>query len=117
MTNIITKISGVVIKGKQKGRQIGFPTANISLTECKFESGVYVGKTVLDGKEYTAAIFVPDSGDLLEAHILDFEGDLYGEEMEIEIGQKIREVVRFESEKDLISQILKDLFQIRKSKI
>lgn len=110
------KISGVIIKGKQKGRALGFPTANLALDDPAIGSGVYVGKARFDGGEYVAAIFVPDSGDVLEAHLLDFDGDLYGKEIGVEVGQKIREVVRFESEKQLIDQVLKDLLLIRKAK-
>ncbi|MDO8241101.1 MAG: riboflavin kinase [Candidatus Moranbacteria bacterium] len=116
MISSIQKISGIVVKGKQKGRKLGFPTANLALNNSTIQSGVYVGKANFAGGKYTAAIFVPDSGDLLEAHILDFQGDLYGQEIEIEIGQKIREVMKFENKAGLIKQISKDLLQIRKAK-
>lgn len=111
------KIVGIVVKGKQKGRELGFPTANLVLFDSAIQSGVYAGKVNFDGGEYVAAIFVSEACDLLEAHILDFQGDLYGKEIEVTVGQKIREVIKFESEKELVNQISKDLLQIRNVKM
>ena len=113
--NTMQKISGVIIRGKQKGREMGFPTANLALHNCAVKSGVYTGKVYFDDDDYAAAVFVPEKCDVLEAHIFDFEGDLYGKEIEIEVGHKIREAVKFESEKELIGQVLKDLELIRNS--
>jgi FAD synthase len=117
MDKFTARIVGIVAKGKQKGRELGFPTANLVLLDSALKSGVYAGKAIFDGGEYVAAIFVPDLGNLLEAHILDFQGDLYGKEIEVAVGRKIREALRFKSEKELVSQISKDLLQIRSAKI
>ena len=106
------RIKGVVIEGNKKGRQHGFPTVNIKIKE-KLESAVYKGEIELDGKTHKAAIFINPDG-LLEAHILDFSGDLYGKEIEISVGGKIREVRKFSSREELIEQIRKDVELIRK---
>lgn len=117
MDNRIARIAGVVVKGKQKGRELGFPTANLALFDSAIKSGVYAGKVSFDDREYSVAIFVPELGDLLEVHILDFQGDLYGKKIEVAVGQKIRKVMRFESEQELVKQISKDLLQVRDFKM
>jgi riboflavin kinase/FMN adenylyltransferase len=106
------KIKGTVIKGKQKGQGLGFPTVNIEY-ENGLASGVYSGKVNFQGKEYQAAIFYGNNKKIIEAHLLDFSGDLYGQEIEIEIEKKIREVIRFENIEELKKQIAKDIEQIK----
>ncbi len=100
------KISGRVIRGKRKGRELGFPTANLELKE-NIASGVYAGKTNVMGKKYEAAIFAFNN--LLEVHILNFDQDIYGKEIEVEFGEKMREAMKFGSDADLKKQIAKDI--------
>ena len=100
------RIKGIVIKGKDKGRALGYPTANMEING-KLESGVYTGKVFLNGKEFIAGIFIHKN--ILEAHILNFSGDLYEEEIEVEIGEKIREVRKFENDEEVQRQIRRDL--------
>jgi len=113
MNNAMKRISGRIIYGNQYGKKLGFPTANLDLHDPEIESGVYIGKVYFNDTSHNAAIFIDEEKKLLEAHILDFEGNLYGKEIEVEIGEKIREVVKFASEKKLINQILKDLLIVR----
>ena len=104
------KIIGKVIKGKGEGKKLGFPTANLALgNDFRGESGVYAGYAYFGGKNYKSAIFIGSERNILEAHILDFNGDLYGREMVIEIGQKIRKVMKFENSEDLKKQIARDI--------
>jgi FAD synthase len=126
------KISGKVVEGKRKGRELGFPTANIELKD-KAESGVYAGKVItrelntrecranekrigannkLGANEYKAGIFVSPDGKLLEAHLVGFSEDLYGKEIEVELVKKIRDVMKFESDEELKDQIKKDIESI-----
>ncbi len=105
-------ICGKVIKGKNKGKKLGFPTANIELKK-KIESGIYAGRVRLNEKEYQAGIFVSPDGKILEAHLIEFSGDLYGREIEIEIGGKIREVRKFGSDEELKKQVQKDIGLIK----
>lgn len=107
------RISGVVIEGNKKGREFGFPTANITLTE-QIDSGVYRGRVIVGENPYKAAIFVWPDKPVLEAYLLDFSGNVYGQTIEVQIIDKIREVIKFASEKDLIGQIAKDVEQIAK---
>lgn len=105
------KISGEVVRGKNKGKELGFPTVNIRLKE-RTKSGVYAGMVKVGGTNYRAGIFINKDSNLLEAHLIGFKGDLYGQEIEIEIGEKIRDVMEFESEEELKTQIKKDLKQV-----
>ncbi|EKE19777.1 MAG: hypothetical protein ACD_8C00107G0004 [uncultured bacterium] len=106
------RIIGIVIEGKKLGRKLGFPTANIELREM-LEGGVYAGNATLEGKKYHSAIFIWADKPLLEAHLLDFEGDLYGKKIEVEIDSKIRESIKFEDEDEIKKQVLKDIEIIR----
>jgi riboflavin kinase/FMN adenylyltransferase len=106
------KFTGIVEKGKGEGHTIGFPTANIKL-EDKGVSGIYAGRASVGGKEYIAAVYADQGRGLLEAHLLDFEGDLYGKEIEVELFDKIRDAAVFESFEVLAAQITKDVETIR----
>lgn len=106
----MVKISGVVIKGKEIGRKLGFPTANIEVSaSLDLNPGVYAGKTSVSGHKYKSAIFVPRGGKVIESHIIGFSDDLYGQEIEIEIQEKIREIRKFNNEEELTNQIEKDI--------
>jgi riboflavin kinase/FMN adenylyltransferase len=112
----IMKIRGVVIRGKNKGEKIGFPTINLQIEkDCKdsLESGTYAGKVFLEGDHKKAAIFIGLDKNILEAHILDFAGNLRGEIIEVEIGEKIRDVEKFDTDEDLTEQISKDVEKIK----
>ena len=76
-------ITGKVVKGIQKGRTLGFPTANIK-TNSNIEAGIYAGYVIADNKKYSAALYFPGNK-IAEAYIFDFEGNLYGKEVNVEI--------------------------------
>ncbi|MFZ2777904.1 MAG: riboflavin kinase [Candidatus Moraniibacteriota bacterium] len=103
---------GNVVHGQKEGRKLGFPTANVEFRG-KMEEGVYAGWAIIDGKRYKAGIMYRNRTTILEAYILDFSGDLYGKKIELEVGEKIREIVQFETNKDLIVQIEKDIKLVR----
>lgn len=103
-----TTVSGRVIKGKGKGRRLGFPTVNLELHE-KIESGVYAGLVNIDNRKYKAGIFVSPDKKFIEAHLIGFSGDLYGIEIEIEIREKVREIMKFGSDEELEEQIKSDI--------
>lgn len=105
-------LSSIVISGKGKGKKLGFPTVNILLEE-EMESGVYSGKVFVDGIEYKAGIYINRDEKILEAHLLDFSRNLRGKEIEIEIGKRIRDVRKFDSDEDLKAQIKKDIEAIK----
>ncbi len=119
----MTKLTGRVIQGNRLGRTIGFPTANIEIA-CHYSSsnGVYAARVLLqDGREYQAMAnlghrpTVTDCGALwLEAHLFDFDEEIYGQTIEVDLLQKIRNERRFESIDALREQLIKDKQQTLK---
>lgn len=104
---------GEVIHGKKVGRKMGFPTANIEF-EGDLDEGVYLGLAKIDEKKYKAGIIRKDNINILEAYILDFSEEIYGKTIELEVGTRIREIIRFKTDKELIAQIKKDIEIIKK---
>lgn len=108
--------SGKVVKGDKLGRLLGFPTANIYIDKdkLKIQAGVYYGKMEIDGAYYKVMLnfgFQPtfDSEKYkIEAHVIGFNGNLYGTKVKIHIIKKIRDTVKFNSVNDLIIQLQKD---------
>jgi len=115
-------ICGEVVAGDKLARQLGFPTANLDAADLILPpNGVYSGRAKLAGQFYHAALnigfrpTVASGGKLrVEAHLLDFSGELYGKELEIEIGEKVREEQKFNSVTDLKQQIVRDIAKVRK---
>ena len=108
-------IEGVVVGGKQLGRRLGFPTANIALNDdFEVENGVYASKVYVKGVEYDAMTnigvrpSVDGSTRLLETHLFGFEGLLYGLTLRVKLIEKIRDEKRFSSVEELKEQIEKD---------
>lgn len=117
-------ISGRVVKGDGIGRKLGFPTANLDAANLILPpNGVYSGCTKLDGQLYRVALNIglrPTVSSAkpqlrVEAHLLDFNGDIYGKELEVEIGDKLRGERKFDSPDELSVQIGKDVETVRKS--
>lgn len=114
-------ISGVVGYGQQLGRRMGFPTANVQLNRFSAPlSGVFAVRVNVAGTIYNGAAnvgFRPTVGDfpkpILEVHLLDFDGDLYGQQISVEFVHKIREETKFASVEKLIATIERDVEIIR----
>ena len=115
-------ICGKILSGDKIGRQLGFPTANLDIANLVLPpTGVYVGCTKIGGKFFRAAlnigfrptVAVGDPPLRVEAHILDFGGDLYGAELELELGNKVREEQKFSSVAELTAQIIRDVAAVR----
>ena len=106
------KLSGKVIKGKLEGQKIGFPTANIYF-EPGFKSGIYAGRVQHLKQEYLSAIYIDPNEKIIEAHLLNFKGDLYNQILEISIEKKIRDHQVFPEYDTLISQIQKDIQAVK----
>lgn len=119
-------VTGVVEHGDHRGRALGFPTANLYLPEENQlpPDGVYGGLVRLVGKPSrllgVAAISVgtnPTFGELrrrLEAHILDFDGDIYGEVLEVQICFFVRSMMTFASVDELLAAIHADVQACRR---
>ena len=112
----IAEFIGKVVRGYQQGRLYGFPTANINI-EHNLSSGVYSGMVRLEGKVYKSAIIVNPKklGLVLEAHILEFFGDLYGKKITITVEKFLREWIDFSNPEQGKVQIIKDLERIKSS--
>lgn len=115
-------ISGRVIEGDKLGRQLGFPTANLEVTGRLLPAnGVYAGVASVGGRKYCTALNIgwrPTVASCkqelrVESYLLDFSGDLYGTELEIEIGEKLREELKFSTLEELKRQIDVDVTKVR----
>ena len=105
-------VTGVVEVGKKRGTVLGYPTANIQLDNAAL-SGIYVGRVLVDNDSYTAALYADPSRGILEAHLFDFAGDLYGKMITVEIGEKIRDARRFKDDVEASETIKDDIARIR----
>jgi riboflavin kinase / FMN adenylyltransferase len=116
-------LSGRVVHGNQLGGRIGFPTANLDASGLILPpNGVYAGHVLHAGKTYRAVLNIGVRPTLkeaapalhIEAHLLDFAGKLYGEELEIEFAEKLREEKKFSSVEELKQQIARDIAEAKK---
>ena len=107
------EVEGTVVVGDERGGTLGFPTANLAVEArtARPAFGIYAGCAL----EQPAAISIgtnPHYGGLerkIEAFLLDFEGDLYGQRLVVELWQRLRDEQAFESEQALIDQIARDV--------
>ena len=117
------RIAGPVVHGFERGRTIGFPTANISVAADRAlpALGVYATRVHVAGKHYVGATNIGrrptfDFGHIsIETHLLDFEGDIYGERMELDIVHRLRSESAFASIDELKAQIARDVVEAREA--
>ena len=115
------RIQGTVVHGDARGRTMGFPTANLETdADLKPSRGVYAvrARRALDSWHPAVANLgtrptFDDRGFLIEVHLLDFSGDLYGAEMEVEFIQRLRGEQAFDGPGALSSQIKRDIARAR----
>ncbi len=108
---------GTIVKGDGRGRKLGFPTANFDLHhEIRPPSGVYAVASAIDGRRVGGVMnigirptFGPDGDLTVEVYYLDFEGDLYGKDLEVVLVKRLRDEMRFASREELVAQIGKDV--------
>ena len=115
-------IVGVVVAGDRRGRELGFPTANLVPDQALIQPGhgIYAARAVWDDQVRCAAVnvgvrptFKTDLVVLVEAFLLDWEGDLYGTELTIEFLARLRGERRFDSAAALIDQMHRDVAEAR----
>lgn len=115
---VLFSISGVVTKGEQLGKQLGFPTANIRLHK-KVPEGIYAGSVTINGKLFYAATFVGSAKTFqktdvkVESYLLDFDKNIYGKWITVRLYKKIRRNKKFNSVEKLVEQMNKDVEAIR----
>ena len=115
-------IEGTVIEGERQGRELGFPTANLDTDGLVLPpNGVYAVHARLGQETHRAVLNIglrPTLASLepalqVEAHLLDFNGELYGKAMEIELVERLRDEQRFGSTDELATQISRDIERAR----
>lgn len=115
-------LTGEVIQGDQRGRELGYPTANLEVDGlCLPPNGVYAAHAQVGETTHRAAVNIglrPTIADAepslhVEAHLLDFEGDLYGQPLALTFVGKLRDETKFDSLDTLKNQIEKDLVSAR----
>lgn len=117
-------LHGPVVSGDQRGRTIDVPTANIAYSPDKLipANGIYACWAYLNGQKYCAAVnvgfnptFTPDKRTAnVEAHLLDFKREIYGEDVRLEFVARLRDELRFNSVEALLEQIWKDIDSTRR---
>lgn len=113
------EVEGIVVHGDHRGRLLGFPTANLQTPPGVLvpQLGIYAGATL----GHRAAISIgtnPTYGGTerrAEAHLLDFDGDLYGQRLVVELWERLRDEARFSSEEELVEAIGADCAKARSS--
>ncbi len=119
-------LDGVVVKGEGRGKQIGFPTANIQILQDAIVPalGVYVTRTLYKGMTFKSVTnigknptFKGNNQITIETNIFEFDSDIYGESLHIEFLSRVRDEKRFPTVTDLVEQIKKDVEIARSYKI
>jgi riboflavin kinase/FMN adenylyltransferase len=111
------EVDGVVVSGDQRGGTLGFPTANLRIDPAVLVPayGIYAG--AVRGRRAAISIGVnPHYGGTerrVEAYLLDWEGDLYGQRLVVELWQRLRDERAFGSEEELVTQIARDVEETR----
>jgi riboflavin kinase/FMN adenylyltransferase len=109
-------IEGKVVEGARRGRDLGFPTANLEVADALLvpSSGVYVVRVnradVTHGGMMNIGHRPTFNGTdpTVEVHLFDFEGDLYGQMLRVELLERLRDEQRFSSVEDLVAQLTRD---------
>ena len=111
--------SGKVQRNLGRGRELGYPTANISIP-LDLPDGLFVGYITVKGRRLPSLIFIGtnvtfgETDKKAEVYILDFNEDIYDEQVEVEVLKKLRDSVKFESAEKLIEQMKQDELEARK---
>lgn len=114
------EVLGTVVRGSDRGRKLGFPTANLSdIGTLLPPDGVYAGRTEIEQRSFAVAVHIGPNSTFaeddrrFEAHLLDFDGDLYGRGLRVELIERLRGSVRFDSPQALVEQLQIDCDQVR----
>ena len=114
-------LDGTVVAGDGKGRILGFPTANISINKSRLVpgDGIYATWAYVDNKKYVSATSIGNKptfdgiSRLIEVYLLDFDGHIYGDTIEIEFSEHIRGQFKFENQEQLIAKMNEDIIKVR----
>ncbi|HXD70857.1 MAG TPA: bifunctional riboflavin kinase/FAD synthetase [Gaiellales bacterium] len=116
-------LEGAVVRGDGRGRELGYPTANLALVPRSPVpgTGIYAGAVHLPGSSHPAAIsvgynvtFTDDRSQVrVEAYLLDFDADIYGSPIRIDLTHRLRDELRFDSVDALLAQLRRDVEAVR----
>lgn len=110
-------VRGVVRRGDRRGRELGFPTANIEVEPAEKlmpRPGIYAARGVVDGERIPGLLHLGprptfrDAGSAVELHLLDWSGDLYDRELTVEFCGHLRDIVAYASAEELVAQMHRD---------
>jgi riboflavin kinase / FMN adenylyltransferase len=117
-------LAGTVVRGDGRGRQLGYPTANLQLSSHRKmipQDGIYFAQVEINGGMFSCMVsigvrptFFTHGQRTIEAHLLDFEGDLYGKTITLQFLKRLREERKFENAGQLIEQMNKDKEESRR---
>ena len=115
-------ITGTVVHGHGRGGPLGFPTANLQMPSESLapRDGIYACWIDIDGSRYMSAASIgerptfPGAGRSIEAFVMDFDGDLYGRELRLEIVRRLRDEEKFDSVEQLRLQVDRDVSETRR---
>lgn len=113
------RLSGRVITGRGEGRLLGYPTANLDCDPGELEGGVYAAFVVFRGVRYPAALMIggdfgADEKPKVEAHLLDQQLELVGEELVVDVLERVSDMKRVNSREELLEKIEEDMLSIRR---
>lgn len=122
LTGKYFELSHIVNHGNRLGHQIGFPTINFNFEKTYFlAQGIYYSQTIINNKQYkSVSVMIKDKIlnnhklEVLETHILDFDGDLYDQEITVKIIKKINNTRKFDNLDDLIEFIELNVLYVKK---
>ncbi|MFH1920611.1 MAG: bifunctional riboflavin kinase/FAD synthetase [Planctomycetota bacterium] len=115
------RIHGRVVRGAGRGTELGYPTANLDGVETLLPGqGIYAGRAFVDGRAWSAAISLgpnptfDEGATKVEAHLMEYDGPLYGRDIEVDFLARLRDIVRFDSVGQLVAQMDRDVASTRR---
>ncbi len=105
------EMKGTVSGGSAQASALGYPTANIPLQSDT--SGIYVVRVLVEGNEYGGVAYADQARGILESHLFDFSGDLYGKEVSVTLVEKLRDSRSFATVEEQKQAIADDVHAAR----
>jgi riboflavin kinase/FMN adenylyltransferase len=114
------RIRGKVTRGAGRGTHLGYPTANLACVDTLLPGeGIYAGRALVDGRLWPAAISLgsnptfDESVGKVEAHLMEYAGELYDRQIEVDFLRRLRDIVRFDSVGQLVAEMGRDVAAAR----
>ncbi|MCF0241591.1 MAG: hypothetical protein HUK25_03085 [Treponema sp.] len=116
--NFIFSITGIVIHGKGRGRTVGMPTANLSAEVPQIDEGVYASSIFIENEKFLGVTNIGhrptvDEEKTIETHILDFDRDIYGKTVTVNLIKFLRGIKKFNSLDEVKKQVQNDIEKCR----